>query len=86
MTESPKYIKTIQQLLDSKIECGIDEVSYIRDIFNHAIDPVALKLYHTKILEKGNIINLHRGLDRIKEGGYAFHTDVSSTYILLKSI
>lgn len=85
LTESPKTIKTIQQLLDSKLECGIDQVTYIRDIFNHAIDPVAIKLYKTKILAKGNIISLDKGLELIKRGGFAFHTDVSSTYIKLKS-
>lgn len=85
LTESPKTIRTIQQLLDSRLECGIDEVSYIRDIFNHAIDPVAIKLYHTKILAKNNIFNLETGLERIRRGGFAFHTDISSTYIKLKS-
>ena len=43
-----------------------------------------MKLYHDKILDKGNIIKLQKGLELIKRGGYAFHTDVSSTYIILK--
>lgn len=85
LTESPKTIRTIQQLLDSRLECGIDEVSYIRDIFNHAIDPIAIKLYHTKILAKNNVFSLEKGLELIKRGGFAFHTDISSTYIKLKS-
>lgn len=85
LTASPKTIRTIQQLLDSRLECGIDEVSYIRDIFNHAIDPIAIKLYNTKILAKNNIYNLEKGLELIKRGGFAFHTDISSTYIKLKS-
>lgn len=86
LVEPPRTIRTVQQLLDSRLQCAIDDVSYVRDIYNHAIDPVAVQLYREKILEPNNIFRLDRGLELLKRGGWAFHTDVSSTYIRLKSV
>lgn len=86
LIEPPRTIRTIQQLLDSRLQCAIDEVSYVRDIFNHAIDPVAIRLYREKILQPNNVVRLDRGLALVKRGGWAFHTDVSSTYIRLQRV
>lgn len=85
LTESPKNIRTMQQLYDSQLVCALDDVSFIRDIFNHATDPVALKLYHNKIVKKGNVYGRDKGMELIKRGGFAYLTDGSAIYFKLES-
>lgn len=86
LIDPPKTIRTVQQLLDSHLVCGLDKVSYISDIFNHVTDKVAIELYHKKVLAKNNLFPLNNGLEKIKQGGFAFFTDVSSSYIRLMSL
>lgn len=77
----------MQQLLDSNIQCGMDEVAYQRNIFENSIgNPIALKLYQKKIVEKNNFYDLHEGFQNVKKGGFAFHTDYGAGYVLLKGI
>lgn len=85
LTESPKTIQTMQQLYDSGLACGLDNISYMRDIFNHATDPTTLKLYKNKILSKEHFYGREKGMELIKRGGFAYHTDGSSIYFKLKS-
>lgn len=75
----------MQQLYDSPLVCAIDNISFMRDIFNHATDPVALKLYQNKVLNKGHFYGRDQGMELIKRGGFAYHTDGSAIYFKLKS-
>lgn len=75
----------MQQLYDSPLVCGIDDISFMRDIFNHATDPVALKLYQRKVLSKGHFYSRDKGMELIKRVGFAFHTEGSAIYFKLES-
>lgn len=86
LMEPPKTIKTIRQLYDSGMEVGMDAVSYNRDIFEHAVDEAAIQLYRERILKKNNVFVVNKGLELIKRGGFAYHTDSSSAHIRLRSV
>lgn len=75
----------MQQLYDSSLVCAIDDISFMRDIFNHATDPVALKLYQKKVVNKGHFYGRCKGMELIKRGGFAYHTDGSAIYFKLES-
>lgn len=85
LLEAPKTIKTVKQLLNSKLDCFVDDVPYIRDNFQHNKEESVIKLYE-KIMahpEKA-FVELHEGLDLVKNGR-AFHTDGSYAYQILPS-
>lgn len=68
------------------MECGMHELSYNRDIFNNAGNPVAIKIYKTMILPKNNVFSLQTGLEKVKKGGFAFHLDSTVGYRILKGM
>lgn len=85
LTEAPKTIKTIQQLLNSELDCYIDEIAYMRDHIEHYKDETVVKLYN-KIMEHPNpFLPLEQGVNLIKKGGHAFYTDGNHGYQLLQS-
>lgn len=80
-----KSLRTIRQLLNSDIECGLDEIVYNRDIYENVVgNVIAKKLYYKKIASKNNYLNLWDGVMRVKKGGFAFNTDYSSGYMIVK--
>lgn len=86
LTEAPKNIKTVRQLLNSELQCSIDEISYIRDHIEHYKDESVVQLYK-KITEHPNpFLPLRQGLELVKKGGHAFYTDGNHAYPLLKGI
>uniref|UniRef100_A0A182VQS8 Ionotropic glutamate receptor C-terminal domain-containing protein n=1 Tax=Anopheles minimus TaxID=112268 RepID=A0A182VQS8_9DIPT len=74
----PKTINTLEKLVDSNIKMAVENLSYQYDFFRRTKNPVALKLYETKILpNKYGFVNLTFGLQLVKRGGYAFHCETS---------
>uniref|UniRef100_A0A182M0W1 Ionotropic glutamate receptor C-terminal domain-containing protein n=1 Tax=Anopheles culicifacies TaxID=139723 RepID=A0A182M0W1_9DIPT len=74
----PKTINTLEKLVDSNIKMAVENLSYQHDFFDRTKNPVALKLYETKILpNKYGFVNLSFGLELVKHGGYAFHCETS---------
>lgn len=85
LTKPAKTLRTIKQLLDSDIECGLDKVAYNKDIFENVVgNPIARKLYFEKVAAPKNYIDLWDGIMRIKKGGFAFNTDYSSGYMIVE--
>lgn len=76
MTESPKNIKTVRQLLNSRFEFGIDTVPYVLDNFHDGTEESTVKLYN-KIMKnpKKALMSLQTGLNLLKKGGFVFVTD-----------
>ncbi len=85
LTESPKYIKTVKQLLNSPFEFGIDTVHYVHDNFHDSNEESTVKLYN-KIMKnpKKPLIPLETGLNLLKNGGFVFLTDASYAYLRSK--
>lgn len=75
LTEPPKTIKTMKQLLHCPLEFGVDNMPYILDNFEQSIEESAVKLYQ-RIIQTRNesVMTLDEGLNLIKTGGFAFNT------------
>lgn len=87
LTEAPKTINTMKQLLHSNMEMGMDRVPYVRDVFKRVKDESSFKLYKKLIDNQDKtIMPLQKGLDLVKKGGFAFNTDVISAYNILKGL
>lgn len=83
LTEPPKTIKTMSQLLQSKLECVIDDVPYILDNLQHSKDESAQKIYQQTLKEPERIVSVPKGMELVKKG-YALSTDASYAYPKLK--
>ncbi|XP_072397594.1 ionotropic receptor 75a-like [Diabrotica undecimpunctata] len=76
-------IKSMEDLLNSRMEVGCESTLFDMDYLKFTNDKVTRKLYLTKILAKGNSSNFlpaNDGLLLVKKGGYAFHTETSVAY------
>lgn len=76
LTEAPKNIKTVKQLLNGRFEFGVDIVPYVVDNFHFATEESTVKLYD-KIMENPGkaLMPLQTGLNLLKRGGFVFNTD-----------
>lgn len=84
LTESPKTINTIRQLIDSKLGVGIEDITYNFDFFQTTNDPIVKELFKKKIEMYHNYFDVNHGLQLMKEGGFAFHVDTSYAYRLIR--
>ncbi len=76
LTEAPKNIKTVKQLLDSRFEFGIDLVPYVLDNFHSATEESTVELYNKIMKNPGKaLMPLRTGLNLLKQGGFVFNTD-----------
>ncbi|XP_053670013.1 ionotropic receptor 75a-like [Anopheles nili] len=78
LMEQPHTINTLKHLLASEMTVSIEDISYNRDFFNRTNDPVAIELYHARILpNKDGFQHISAGLTLVKQGGHAFHCDIA---------
>lgn len=76
LTEAPKNIKTVKQLLHSRFEFGIDQVPYVLDNFHAATETSTFQLYDKIMKNPGKVLMpLRTGLNLLKKGGFVFNTD-----------
>ncbi|RZC33887.1 glutamate receptor 2-like, partial [Asbolus verrucosus] len=81
-------IKTIKDLLDSPLKVGAEDIIYTRDLFAHTKDKTLVQLYYKKIYGKGNtshFLTAREGIDLVRKGGYAFHTEAAKVYPLIET-
>lgn len=86
LTNSPKTINSLRQLIDSQLEVGIEDVTYNYDFFQTTNDPIAQELYKKKIEKNHNFFDIDHGLKLMRKGGFAFHVDTSYGYKLIQEI
>lgn len=84
LTEAPKTIKTMKQLFNSRMEFAVDEVPYILDNFKRVREESAVKLFRKVMSQPNAFLPLNRGLSMVKKGSFAFNTDGSFAYTILK--
>jgi len=86
LTETPKTINNLRQLINSKLEVGIEDLTYNKDFFDKTNDEVALELFKKKVNSKAgpNFFNVNEGLRKMQAGGFAFHVDTSYAYRMIK--
>lgn len=86
LTEPPKTIKTMKQLLRSKLDLALDELPYIQDIFHYNTEESAVKMYNKIMSQPSPLLTLDKGLHFVKKGSLAFNTDGINAYPIVKSI
>jgi glutamate receptor, ionotropic, invertebrate len=84
LTDSPKTIKTLRQLIDSSLKVGAENASYEIDFFLNTQDPISKELYEKKIQKQNMFMSAEEGLMLVKEGGFAFNVDTSYAYLIMK--
>lgn len=86
LTDPPKTINTLRQLIDSNLKVGIEDVTYIADFFQTSNDTIAQEFYKKKVLNgpsRGKYYPIEKGLKLLRQGGYAFHFDTSYGYRMI---
>lgn len=80
-------IKTMEDLLKSNMECGVEDIVYSRHYFPIETEPIRRALYEKKILgtkKEPTYYNMSYGIGRMREGLYAFHVETKSAYKLIE--
>lgn len=76
LTEPPKNIKTVKQLLTSRFQFGVDNVAYVMDNFHFATEASTVELYKRLTSAPGKLLMpLQTGITLLKKGGFVFNTD-----------
>ncbi|XP_031352602.1 ionotropic receptor 75a-like [Photinus pyralis] len=88
LLEPPRTIKTLEDLLKSKLEVGCEDTQYDRNYFSTTTNPVAISLYNTKMKGSHNATNFFSaqvGMDKVKAGGFAFHSVTTTAYSIIET-
>ena len=80
LTKSPKTLNTLRQLIDSKLEVAVEDVSYNHFFFEEPPEPIFQELFEKKIKKKNYFLNVTWGLELVKKGGFAYNVDTSYGY------
>uniref|UniRef100_A0A182YKQ2 Ionotropic receptor 75a N-terminal domain-containing protein n=1 Tax=Anopheles stephensi TaxID=30069 RepID=A0A182YKQ2_ANOST len=92
LMEQPKSIKTLRNLIDSRLTLGIEDIPYSRDYFVRTTDADSLELHRTRIeyyepkteRNESHFLPATDGLQLVREGGYAFHVAISAAYRIIR--
>uniref|UniRef100_A0A182R077 Ionotropic glutamate receptor C-terminal domain-containing protein n=1 Tax=Anopheles farauti TaxID=69004 RepID=A0A182R077_9DIPT len=92
LMEQPKSIKTLRNLIDSRLTLGIEDIPYSRDYFVRTSDVDSLELHRTRIeyyepktgRNESHFLPAADGLQLVRAGGYAFHVAISAAYRIIR--
>lgn len=87
LQSTTKTITTLQDLLQSKLELGVEDTPYARYYFPLSSEPVRKTLYQTKINvpnQPTKFLNQSYGIERMRQGMYAFHFETGIGYNIVK--
>ncbi|KAH8374501.1 hypothetical protein KR200_000247 [Drosophila serrata] len=85
LSESPRSIVSLQDLYDSNLVIGMENISYNFAIFTNTSNQLVKTVFAERICEH-NILTLQQGADRIIQGRFAFHTAIDRIYRLLMDL
>nr|WJJ63351.1 ionotropic receptor 75s [Pachyrhinus yasumatsui] len=83
---SSNSIKTLEDLLKSRIDIGVDDTVYNRYYFSTADEPIRKAIYEKKVAPPGkpaNYMPIEEGVKRVKDGLFAFNMETGSGYKLV---
>ncbi|XP_041969302.1 uncharacterized protein LOC121726134 [Aricia agestis] len=83
LQSSSVQIKTLQDLLDSKLKFGVEKAVWVKRYFMMETEPVRKALYEKKIAPRGNIqnfVSLEQGVMELKKGQFVFHMILGTGY------
>ncbi|XP_021695731.1 uncharacterized protein LOC5563741 isoform X2 [Aedes aegypti] len=85
LIQSPSNkIRTLEDLLNSRLETGAEDTVYNRYYFMHETEPVRKAIYDRKMKTRDGVgssfIPLDKGVERVRQGLYAFHVELGVCY------
>ncbi|KAF7272836.1 hypothetical protein GWI33_014400 [Rhynchophorus ferrugineus] len=86
---SSSSIRTLEDLLNSRLLIGVDDLVYNRFYFSTAEEPIRKSIYERKVAPPGkpsSYMSMTEGVRRMKEGLFAFHMETGSGYKLVSEI
>ncbi|KAL0892971.1 hypothetical protein ABMA27_014640 [Loxostege sticticalis] len=87
LQSSSNQIRTLSDLLNSKLELGVEDTPYNRYFFPIATEPVRKAIYQTKIAPKGtkpNFMSLEDGVKKLQKEPFAFNMNKGIGYRLVE--
>ncbi|XP_061377211.1 ionotropic receptor 75a-like [Danaus plexippus] len=87
LQSSSNDIKTLADLLNSKLELGAEDTPYNRQHLSTASEPIRKAIYEKKIAPAGskpNFMTLEEGVKRIQTKPFAFHMYLGGGYRLVE--
>lgn len=90
LLQSPSTkIKTLEDLLASRLKFGVDDTVFNRYYFSHETEATRKAIYETKVKNKDNtenFMNLSDGVNRLKKGLFAFHLELGVGYKIISEV
>ncbi|CAH0551357.1 unnamed protein product, partial [Brassicogethes aeneus] len=89
LMDPPRSIFNLKDLVESKMQAGIEDILIDRDYFVQTTDPYAIQLYEQKIKGATNDDGFYSpfdGISLVRQGGFAFHVQTSSAYPIIEQI
>ncbi|XP_046994127.1 glutamate receptor ionotropic, delta-2-like [Schistocerca americana] len=86
----PRTINTKEDLLQSPLEFGIENISYVHNLIEMSEDPVVRSLYLKKVAPPGavrsNYFSLEEGMTKVATEMFAFHSQEFQMYPLVEKL
>ncbi|EAT33628.1 AAEL014087-PA [Aedes aegypti] len=85
LIQSPSNkIRTLEDLLNSRLGTGAEDTVYNRYYFMHETEPIRKAIYDRKMRTRdganSSFIPLEKGVERVRQGLYAFHVELGVCY------
>ncbi|XP_063914754.1 glutamate receptor ionotropic, delta-2-like isoform X2 [Zophobas morio] len=83
LQSSSKNIQTLQDILKSRLDVGVDDTVFNRFYFPNATEPVRRALYLQKVAppgQKPKFYPIEEGIKRMRNGLFAFHVETGPGY------
>lgn len=83
LQSTTKKINTLEDLLHSTLDFGIEDTPYTRFYFPAATDPIRKALYETKInvpKQPSKFMNMSYGISQMRKGLFVFHMEIGNGY------
>lgn len=83
LTKPPKTINSLEALYNSKMAVGMADLTYNWDILSLSMNPVMGDILQNRIKRDNNVVTFTKGIELIKKGGFAYHSECSEVYSAL---
>ncbi|KAF5279527.1 hypothetical protein FQR65_LT03349 [Abscondita terminalis] len=87
LSSSSTPIKTIRELTESQLTVGLEDTPYTRVWFKIQNDTDLNTFYNKKVLINNipSYVPVNEGLNRVKSGSYAYHTEANTGYTTIST-
>ncbi|XP_060528319.1 uncharacterized protein LOC132703210 [Cylas formicarius] len=86
---SSNSIRTLEDLLKSRLQVGVDDTVFNHYYFSTADEPIRKAIYERKVAPAGknpNFLTIEEGVKKVRDGLFAFHMETGAGYKLVGEI